>query len=139
MYLKFLIFKLPNVSMNVIKNFNMAQKNSLNLKPLSKQLSTIDFSIFNRSITSHNKKSLQKSLNTQHKKLFSLTRNCSLPTFTSIETITNLTQYELSQEESNSLKAGLYFSIQPDKIQKSKIFTTFEKIHQTFINNLNSK
>ena len=49
-------------------------------------------------------------------KLSSLTRNCSLPTFTSNETITNFTHYELSQEESDLLKAGLYFSIQPDKI-----------------------
>ena len=31
-------------------------------------------------------------------------------------------QYELSQEESYLLKAGFYFSIQPDKIQKSEIF-----------------
>ena len=82
---------------------------------------------------------LQKSLNTQHKKLSSLTRNCSLPTFTSNETITNLTQYELSQEESDLLKAGLYFSIQPDKIWKSEIFSTFEKIHHSFISNLNSE
>ena len=106
---------------------------------LYKQLSSIDFYILNRSITSHNKKSLQKSLNTQHKKLSSLTRNCSLPTFTSNETITNLTQYELSQEESDLLKAGLYFSIQPDKIRKSEIFTTFEKIHRSFISNLKSE
>ena len=48
-------------------------------------------------------------------------------------------QYELSQEESNLLKAGLYFSIQPDKIWKSKIFTTFEKIHRSFLNNLKSE
>ena len=48
-------------------------------------------------------------------------------------------QYELSQEESDLLKAGLYFSIQPDKTQKFKIFTTFEKIHHSFINNLKSK
>ena len=54
-----------------------------------------------REIASHNKKSFQKSLNTQQKKLSSLTRNCSLPTFTSNETITNLTQYELFQKESN--------------------------------------
>ena len=40
---------------------------------------------------------------------------CSLPIFTAIKTITNLTQYELSQEESDILKAGLYFSVQPDK------------------------
>ena len=52
------------------------------------------------------------------------------------ETITNLTQYELSQEESDLLKAGLYFSIQPGKIRKSEIFTTFEKIHRSFLNNL---
>ena len=50
----------------------------------------------------------------------------NLPIFTANETITNLTQYELSQQESDLLKAGLYFSVQPDKIQKSQIFTTFE-------------
>ena len=87
-----------------------------------------------------NKKSLQKSLYTQQKKLSSLTRDCNLPIFTANETITNLTQYELSQEESDLLKAGLYFSIQPDKIRKSEIFTTtFEKIHRSFLNNLKSE
>ena len=68
-----------------------------------------------------------------------MTRDCNLPIFTANETITNLTQYELSQEESDLLKAGLYFSIQPDKIRKSKIFTTFEKIHRSFLNNLKSE
>ena len=63
----------------------------------------------------------------------------SLPIFTANETITNLTQHELSQEESDLLKAGLYFSIQRDKIQKSEIFTNFEKIHRSFINNLKSE
>ena len=58
---------------------------------------------------------------------------CSLPILTANETITNLTQYEISQQKSNLLKAGLYFSMQPDKIQKSKIFTNFEKIHPYFI------
>ena len=48
-------------------------------------------------------------------------------------------QYELSQKESNLLKAGLYFLIQPDKIRNSKIFTIFQKIHRSFINNLKSK
>ena len=68
-----------------------------------------------------------------------MTRNWSLPVFTSNETITNLTQYELSQKESDLLKAGLYFSIQPDKIRKFEIFTTFEKIHRFFIKNLKSE
>ena len=80
------------------------------------QLSTIDFYILTKSTTSYNKKSLQKLLYTQQKKLSSLTRDCNLPIFTANETITNLTQYELSQEESDLLKAGLYFSIQSDKI-----------------------
>ena len=48
-------------------------------------------------------------------------------------------QYELSQEESDLLKAGLYFSIQLDKIRKSEIFTTIEKGHRSFLNNLKSE
>ena len=82
---------------------------------------------------------LLKSLYTQQKKLSLLTRDCNLPIFTADETITNLTRYELSPEESDLLKAGLYFSVQPDKIRKSEIFTTFEKIHCLFLNNLKSE
>ena len=73
---------------------------------------------------------------TQQEKLSSLTRDCNLPIFTASETITNLTKYELTQKESDLLQAGLYFSIQPDKISKSEIFATFEKIHHSFLNNL---
>ena len=153
---KFLIFKLPNVSnkdplwirkrllrSTIIKRntelLHLSKELSLSENFLSAQLSTIDFYILTKSITSHNKKSLEKSLYTQQKKLSSLTRDCNLPIFTANETITNLTQYKLSQEESDLLKAGLYFSIQPDKIQKSEIFTTFEKIHRSFLNNLKSE
>ena len=103
------------------------------------QLSTFDFHVLTKCIRSYNKKSLQKSLYTQQKKLSSLTRDCNLPIFIANETITNLTKYELTQEESDLLKAGLYFSIQQGKIQKSKIFTTFEKIHRLFLNNLKSE
>ena len=56
--------------------------------------------------------------------------------FQSNETITILTHYELSQEKRDLLKAGLYFSIQPDKTRKSEICTIFEKIYHLFINNL---
>ena len=156
MYPKFLVFKLPNVlnkdvsSIHKIllrsainkrnKELNMFQKNLVNPGQsetfLSKQLSTTDFYILNKSMTSHNKKSLQKSLNTQQKNLSSLTRSCSLPTFTANEVITKLAQNKLSQEEYDLLKASLYFSIQLDKIQKPKIFTIFEKIDCSFINNL---
>ena len=66
-------------------------------------------------------------------------RDCNLPIFIANKTITNLTQYKLSQEESNLLKADLYISIQPHKIRKSEIFTTFERIHCSFLNNLKSE
>ena len=82
-----------------------------------KQLSTIDFYILKKSIALHNKKLLQKSLYTQRKKkISSLARRCNLPISTANETITNLTQYELSQEEIDLPKVGLYFPIQPGKI-----------------------
>ena len=156
MYPKFLIFKLPNVSnkdavsirkrllRSAINKCNkelqhVSKDVSLSENFLSKQLSTIDFYILTKSIISHNKKSLLKSLCTQQKKISLLTRDCSLPIFTANKTITNITRYELSQEESNLLKAALYFSIQPDEIRKSEIFTNFEKIHRSFINNLKSE
>ena len=107
-YPKLLIFKLPNVSnkdaLSICKRFlgikkhnkelqHLSKELSLSEKFLSTQLSTIDFYILTKSITSHNKKSLQKSLYTQQKKLCSLTRDCSLRIITANETITNLTQY----------------------------------------------
>ena len=118
---------------------HLSKELSLSENFLSTQLSTIDFYILTKFITPYNKKSLQKSLYTQQKKLSSLTKDCNLIIFTANETITNLTQYELSPQESDLLRAGLYFSMLRDKIRKSKIFTTFEKIHRSFLNNLKSK
>ena len=132
-YPKFLIFKLLNVSnkdaLSIRKRLlpsainkrnkelqHLLKELSLSIIFLSTQLSTIDYFILTKSITSYNKKSLQKSLYTQQKQISSLTRDCNLLIFTANETITNLRQYELSQEKSDLLEAGLYFSIQPDKI-----------------------
>ena len=80
-----------------------------------------------------------KSLHIQQKKLSSLTRDSNLPIFTANKTITNLRQHELPHEEFDLLKVDLYFSIQPDKIRKSEIFTTFEKIHLHFLTILNPR
>ena len=55
------------------------------------------------------------------------------------DTIKDFRKYEKRKEESDLFKAGLYFSIKPDKIRKSKIFTTFEKIHRLFLNNFKSE
>ena len=73
-----------------------------------KQLSTIEFYVLKKSIKSHNKKFLKKSLYTQHRKLSSLTRGCNLPIFAAHETVNKLMQYKLSQEEIDLLKAGLF-------------------------------
>ena len=76
-YSKFLIFKLPNVSnkgiLSICKRLlrrainkhnkelqHLSKELSLSENILSTQLSTIDFYISTRSITSYNKKSLQK-------------------------------------------------------------------------------
>ena len=155
MYPKFLIFKLPSVSnkdaLSIRKRLlgsainkrnkelqHLSKKLSLTKNSLSTQLSTTDLYILTKSRTSYNKKSLKKSLKKSFhiQQLSSLKRDYNLCIFTANENISNHTQYELSQEESDSLKAGLCFSIQPDKIQKSEIFTTFEKIHRSFLNNL---
>ena len=57
-------------------------------------------------------------------------RRFSLPKLTANEINTKLTQYELSQEESDLLVAGLYFSIQPDNLHY---------FHCSFINSLKSE
>ena len=107
-YPKFLIFKLSNVSnkdalsirkrvlRSAIINRNkelqhLSKELSLSENFLSTQLSTVDFYILTKAVTSYNEKSLQKSLKSQQKKLSSLTRDCSLPIFTANETITNFT------------------------------------------------
>ena len=88
MYTKFLIFKLSNVSnkdassirkrlfRSAITNRNKELQHvfkelTISENFISKQLSTIDFYILKKSITLHNKKLLQKSLYTRHKKLSS--------------------------------------------------------------------
>ena len=123
-----LIFKLPNVSNNdassvykrlghrVINKHNEEVQHVLKRlgnsdRVLSKQVSAINFFILKKSTISNNSKSLQKLLYTQQKNLSSLKRVCILPIFSANKTITNLTQYEIFHEESEFLKADLYFPI----------------------------
>ena len=71
---------------------------------------------------------MRKLLNTRQKKLSPLMRSFSLPKLTANENITKLTQYELSQEETDLLEAGLYFSIQPDNLNNLKYEETKSQI-----------
>ena len=102
--------RLLSVTNNRNKEFQHTSKEWKRTKfLLSKQLSSVDFCVLNKSITPHNQIAQQKSLNIQEKEISSLRRNCNLPTFTDNKTASNLTQHKLSLEESDLLKAGLYF------------------------------
>ena len=103
------------------------------------QLSSIDFYIFIKSITSHNKKSLLKSLYTQQKKLSSLTRDCNLPIFTSNKTITNLTEYELSQEEYDLLKQLSTFQSNQIKFENPKSSLPLKRLFIRFLTTSNPR
>ena len=144
------ILKLPNVSnkdalsvrkwilCSTINKRNkelqhLSKELSLSENVLSTQLSTTDFYIITKSITSHNTKSLEKSLYTQQKKLSLLAKDWSLPIFTANETITNLTKYELSQEKSDLLKASLYFSIQQIKFENPKFSLSWKRFIVRFL------
>ena len=95
---------------------HLSKELSLSVNFLSTQLSNMDFFIITKSIILYNRNRCRNRYTLHKKCLSSLKRDYNLPIFTADETITNLTQYELSQEESDLLKAGLYSSIQPDKI-----------------------
>ena len=99
-YPKFLIFNVSNKdALSICKRLLHSTSNKRNeeLQHLSKelnlsvnfkstQLSTIDFYILTKPITSYNKKLLQRSLYTQQKQLSSLRRDCNLPIFRANET-----------------------------------------------------
>ena len=64
------------------------------------------------------------------KKLRNLTQNTVLP-FTSTDTVFNLSSSKLTDEEMNILRYGLKHSIEPNFINKTDIFSTFDFIHHT--------
>ena len=156
MYPKFLIFKLPNVSnkdalsvrnrllRSAINKLNkelqhLSKELSLSENFSSKQLSTIDFYILTKSITAYNKKSLQKSLYTSQKKFSSLTRNWNLPILTVNENISNLTQYELSQEESDFLKQVYTFQLNQIAFENPKFSLILKRFIAHFLTILNPR
>ena len=55
---------------------------------------------------------------------------------TSDEAITNLSNYQLSDTERDLLKYGLSYAIPPTSINKTDIFTIFEKLNQYFCTEL---
>ena len=75
------------------------------------------------------KKKRTSIIRAHEKKLKNLSKNFTLP-FTSDEVIANLSNYQLSDTERNLLKYGLSYAIPPRSINKTDIFTTFEKLNR---------
>lgn len=77
-------------------------------------------------------------IKTHTKKLERLTRNTVLP-FTSNETITTISSYNLTMQQLDILKYGLTSSISSSRINKSAVFTCFELIHGTMVKHLKDR
>ena len=122
------------------KELQYFQKNAVYPKTLLfKELCTIDFYILKKSETLHDKKSLRKSLYTQQKKLSSLTRNSNLVIFTANEIVINLTQYELSQEESDFCKEIDPFRSNRIKFENPKSSLPLKRFIVHFLTTLNPR
>ena len=125
-------------SISIIKNLGIFQNNSVYSKTfyLDNFLLLTSTSLQNLShLITTNRCRNRPTLN--KKKLSLLTRDCNLPIFTANKAITNLMQFESSQEESDLLKAGLYFSIQPDKFKNPKSSLTLKRFINRFLTTLN--
>ena len=64
-----------------------------------------------------------------------LTENSSLP-FAPEEVIRNFSTYTLSEQEADLLKHGLKFAIQPCRVNKTEVFSSFELMHRAMKSNL---
>ena len=63
------------------------------------------------------------------KKLKNLSKNFTLP-FTSVDQWSNLSDYQLSDTKRDLLKYGLSYAMPPRSINKTDIFSTFEKLNR---------
>ena len=75
------------------------------------------------------KKKRTSIIKAHEKKLKNLSKSFTQP-FISDEVITNLSNYQLSDTERDLLKYGLSYAIPPRSIDKTDIFTTFEKLNR---------
>ena len=94
-----------------------------------KQLSGIDWFVIMKAIRKNVTKERNQIIKTHQKKLQNLTKNSALP-FNSKETITNLSRYSLTTDETDILKYGLYYSIPPRNLSKTDVLVSYELIHR---------
>ena len=75
-------------------------------------------------------KCVAKTIKTHEKKLKNLTKNVTLP-FTDTETVHNLSNFNLTTEELESLKYGLKHPTHSLQVNKMDILSTFDFFHGT--------
>ena len=149
---KFLCYKLPfttaidarYIRKKLLKNAIKKRKDEhyklgKELKRLENYVFTITSSL-DRYIISHLiklnvEKAAHSDNKTHEKKLKGLTNNKTLP-FLPSETVMNLSSYHITDEELELLKYGLKHAIQPKRINKTDIFSTFESISRMMIKDL---
>ena len=104
-------------------------------KDIYSVLSSIDYYIVNSLININVKSMVNLIVRTHEKKLKNLTRNVVLP-FTPRDTVMNLSKTKLTEEELDILKFGLKHSIEPLRINKTDVLTTFDFIHRAMSKDL---
>ena len=152
---KFLCFNLPHSSQsdaNIIrkrllrsaihKRITEKKRTETKLKKATEDvknvLSGLDWFIIKRCIEKNVHKQTIKVVETHQKKLQHLTHNATLPD-TADDVITNLSDYDLSDNEKLLLKNGLKYAIPPARILRSDVFTTFEMLNSYLTSEVKDK
>ncbi|XP_057298046.1 uncharacterized protein LOC130628959 [Hydractinia symbiolongicarpus] len=152
---KFLCFNLPHTNFNdgrlirkrLLKSaIHKGEKERIKLgkdyvnhgQSLSDTLNSIDFYVLRKAAEKSVEKSIRKYIFTHEKKLRSLTKNVAQP-FTADEIVTNLSPYNLLDDESEILKNGLSFAIPPSILRETDVFVSLEMIYRFMFSNLKDK
>ena len=98
-------------------------------REIRSKLSGIHWFVLWKSVKRNVISMVNKTVVTHEKKLHTLTQNSVLP-FTSNEVISNLSTYELSDDENEILKYGLSHGLPPPFVSKTDVFMKFEMIHK---------
>ena len=92
-------------------------------------LPSTDKYIIKHLIDQNVQKMVKLTIKTHGKKIKNLTKN-SVLSFTSTDTLLNLSSVKLTEEELGILKYGLKHPIEPKFINKTDVLTTFDFIHR---------
>ena len=98
-------------------------------------VSSVDWFFLSRALSKSAELYKKKTITCHEKKLKSLTKNSVIP-FSPHQTITNLSNYQLSYEEEDILKYGLNFGIPPKRISDTSVYTSFEMVNSFLQKNL---